>query len=406
MFPFNIVLLIILSSTAIAADVQNEGMSSGFYKFGVDLYQQCSQFESGNLVISPFSVGTSLTLLSQAANGTTYEQLRKHLYLNGEKSIVADQFRKYIELIKRSAGQSELMITNQIYVEERVQLNQNFQKVATDEFDAGIESVDFVNKNDTLQLINNFIEEKTKGKIKQIIDDEMLTADTRFVLVNAIYLKSIWLQPFPQRKRDGQFYDMIEKFYISETETVEAKFMKMSKEVWIAELHELDIAALRLDYLKSNYSFIIILPNKRTGLSTLEAQLQKINLSKIVEQMKFITYRVEIPKFKVKTKFRLNEILKNMGINEMFEPWANLSGLLNTREPLFVSQVVHQATIEINEKLIEAAAATGSASRALSGTGVFRAEHPFMYFVWDRETSTTIFSGCIKNFPTNATSKQ
>lgn len=79
-------------------------------------------------------MGTSLTLLSDAANGTTYEQLRKHLYLNGKKSVVADQFHEYVESIKKSAGQSELMIINQLYVKEGVQLNPNFQKVAADKF--------------------------------------------------------------------------------------------------------------------------------------------------------------------------------------------------------------------------------------------------------------------------------
>ncbi|XP_031622703.1 leukocyte elastase inhibitor-like [Contarinia nasturtii] len=399
MYPFNIAVLITLSCTA--AKVQIEELSRGFYKFGVDLYQQCSQSEPGNLIISPYSVGTSLTLLSEAANGTTYEQLKKHLYLNGEKSVVADQLKKYNELIKRSAGQSELMIANQIYVQQEFQLNQDFQKIAVDKFDAGVESVDFVENDETSQLINNFVAEKTKGNIKQIVNPDMFNTFTRVFLINAIYLKSIWLQPFPRygksRKGGGSFYNITEKFYISETETVEANFMKMTKKLWIVDLDELDIAALRLDYVNSNFSFIIILPNKRTGLSTLEAQLQHINLSKIVEQMKFVEHRVEIPKFKITTEFLLNDILIKMGMNEMFKKTANLSGLLSTDEPLFVSHVIHKATIEINERLTEATAASGISSRTLSGTGIFRAEHPFMYYVWDRETNTTIFSGCIKN---------
>ncbi|XP_031621063.1 leukocyte elastase inhibitor-like [Contarinia nasturtii] len=368
MLTFNIAVLIILSWTAtIAAQVQIEAMSRGFYNFSVDLYQQCSQFKSGNLVISPFSVGTSLTLLSEAANGTTYEQLRKHLHLNGDKSDVADKFKEYIKIIKRSAGQSELMIANQIYVHEGFQLNQDFRKIASD----------------------------------------MLGESTTVFMVNTIYLKSIWLQPFPRHKKPGGgFYDWKENFYISETETVEANFMKMKKKVWIVDLHELDIAALRLDYFQSNFSFIIILPNKRMGLSTLEAQLQNINLSKIVEKMKFMEYEVQIPKFKVTTELLLNDILKKIGMNDMFELEANFSGLLSTTVPLYVSHVIHQATIEINEKLSEASAATGSIHRRLSGTGIFRADHPFMFYVWDRETNTTIFNGCIKNFPTDITLKQ
>lgn len=279
--------------------------------------QQCVQSERGkNVIISPFSVATALTLLLQATNGTTYAQLKNCLHLqnnNIAKSDVADQFHNYMGLIKKSAGQSELIIVNQIYVQQKCRLNEEFREIAANRFDAGVESVNFSNTNETTQLINNFIRTKTIGKIEEFVPPGILGKMTRVFLANAVYLKSAWVQPFPlPRIINGVKLERAKRFYISETETIKVNFMAMKTNFWVVGVPDLDISALRLDYLNSNLSFIIVLPNKRTGLSSLESQLQNMNLSKIVERMSFQLYIVEIPKFKVATKLHLNDVLKKV----------------------------------------------------------------------------------------------
>lgn len=253
----------------------------------------------------------ALTLLSQATNGKTYEEFRKSLHLNGVKSVVANQSHEYIELIEKSAGQSELMIASQIYIQQEFQLNTNFQKMAINKFHTGVESVDFRKENETIELINNFVEEKTNGKIKEIVTADKITPLTRIFLVNSIYLNSTWAQPFPLRgtRRD--------KFYISETETVDVEYIGMKKSVWHTDVNELNAEALGLDYANSNFTFIIILPNKRTGLSTLEAHLPNIDLSEIVDQMRDHEHRIKIPKFKLQSEFQMNDILKKVCIYQM-----------------------------------------------------------------------------------------
>lgn len=252
----------------------------------------------------------SLTLLSQATNGTTYEELRKGLYLNSEKAVVPNTYQEFLGLIQKSTGQSELMVANRIYLQQEFQLNKNFQEVAVQKFYANVESIDFTKKNETAHLINTFVEEKTDGKIKQVVTPNTLTPMTHVFLVNSIYLKSIWLQPFPKRSTRKR------KFYISETESVETDFMFMKRRIWHTTVDELDIAALRLDYANSSFSFIILLPNKRTGLAALEAQLQNVILSKIVDQTEYKEYKVIIPKFKIESEFNMNDILKKVCVDK------------------------------------------------------------------------------------------
>ena len=252
----------------------------------------------------------SLTLLSQASNGTTYDELRKGLHLNSDKAVVANKYQEFLGVLQKSAGQSELLIANRIYLQQELQINKHFQEVAEQKFYAKVESVDFTKKNETAHLINTFVEEKTKGNIKQIVTPKTFTPLPHVILVNSIYLRSIWLLPFPRRSTRKQ------KFYINETESIETDFMFMKRSIWHTTVDELDIAALRLDYANSSFSFIMLLPNKRTGLSALEAQLHNVNLSKIVDQTKYKQYEVNIPKFKIESEFSMNDILKKVCVDK------------------------------------------------------------------------------------------
>lgn len=256
----------------------------------------------------------ALTLLSQVANGITYEELRKGLYLNSDKAVVADQFHDVFKLIEKSAGQSKLIIANQVFLQQEYQLNKDFQEIAVNKFNSGVQSVNFRETNETKQFINSFVAKKTNGKVKEFVTQLTFDENTRLFLVNSIYLKSMWEQPFPLRSSKRVFNESFynEKFYISETKTIDVQYMSMTKYFWHATMDELDAAALRLDYASSNFSFIIILPNTITGLPMLESQLHDVILSKIIDQMSFSECHIKIPKFKVESKFSMNDILKKV----------------------------------------------------------------------------------------------
>lgn len=259
-------------------------------------------------------MAVALTLLSQAANETTYEELRKGLYLNSDKAVVADQFHKAFRLIDESAGQSKLMIANQVFVQQEYQLKEDFQKMAVEKFHSGVSSVNFRDVVKTKEIINNFVAEKTNGKIDGFVKNLKFGQETRVFLINSIYLKSMWQKPFSERSSKRVYNESFykEKFYITETKTVDVEFMKMKDYFWHTTVDALDVATLRLDYANSNFSFIIILPNSRTGLSMLESQLHNVVLSEIIDQMSFSECHIKIPKFKVESKFRLNDILKQV----------------------------------------------------------------------------------------------
>lgn len=231
--------------------------------------------------------------------------MRKRLYLNSNKSITADEYHQFDKMIRKSSGEAELLIANQIYVMQGYTLKKDFEEVAA-KFSSGIESVN-LGSNETIQNIILFVEQKTRHRIKDFVKSEMIDGNTRIFLLNAIYSKSKWRYAF---KRD-QPYRI--QFYLNETQSVFVDSLFMAKVPFnTGEVKDLDSRVLEITYASSNFTFLIILPNKRTGLAGLEVKLKDYNLKKLFDQMTIIKSTIHIPKFKVQTEIHFNTILKNV----------------------------------------------------------------------------------------------
>lgn len=135
----------------------------------------------------------------------------------------------------------------------------------------------------------------------------MFNENTRTFLVNAIYLKSRWQHAFKP---------WIIRFYFNETDyvTVNSLYM-LNMDYNFGYLKELDASGLEVNYGNSNFTFVIILPNNRTGLTALEDQLKNYDLATVFDEMYITKIDVQIPKFKVETEIQLNEILQMYVLN-------------------------------------------------------------------------------------------
>lgn len=128
-------------------------------------------------------------MLSQGANGKTYQQLVTGLGINNDRAVVADQFQNYYQALQRSAGSTTLSVVNQIYLQSGFQLNQTFQNVAVEKFSSGLQTLNFADAAASAQTINTFVETKTNNKITDVVSSSMFDSTTRAVLINAVYFK-------------------------------------------------------------------------------------------------------------------------------------------------------------------------------------------------------------------------
>lgn len=249
----------------------------------------------------------SLALISQATNGTTFEEIKKGLNLNCNNTDITDKFHEFYKSINESAGKSELLIANQIYVQQGYQVKNDFKKVAAEKFLSGIESVDFGKKIETTEIINNFVKQKTNQRFKSFLKLKPFNEHDHVIFINAITFKCKWNYISKKEK--------IMSFFVSEWEWNDVRANEiLETSINYGNLTDLDAEAFEIDYANSSFSLLIILPNNRTGLPALEAQLNGYNLTKIYNQMNLTKINVQFPKFEVETEIHLSDILKNVCI--------------------------------------------------------------------------------------------
>jgi serpin B len=243
------------------------------------------------------------------------------------------------------------------------------------------------------QTINNWVEDKTNNKIKDLIPAGALDSTVRFVLTNAVYFKGRWVKQFEEADTTD------EDFMINENETVTVPMMSRTDdnaEFNYAETENLQV--LELLYQGEDLSMIVLLP-KTNNLSSVEDSLTVENLNEWRSQLVEQRVNVFIPKFTFETKYFLSQNLISMGMPTAFTPSADFSGMDGTTN-LYIASVIHQAFVEVNEEGTEAAAATaviGVMGSAPSLTKIFRADHPFIFIIQERSTGNILFLGRVVN---------
>lgn len=161
-----------------------------------------------------------MALLSQAAGGRTFDEIRDGLHLNGsDKAAVAKNFHNFDTQLQQNLGDAKFSMVNQIYVQLGRELNEDFQEVAKSQFRSGVETLNFGDRAKSAASINHFVEEHTNGKIKDLVSADSLSTDIAAILVNAIYFRANWTHAFSvERTR-------VADFYINENEKIPTEFM-------------------------------------------------------------------------------------------------------------------------------------------------------------------------------------
>ena len=252
-----------------------------------------------------------------------------------------------------------------------------------------------------MNTINEWVSEQTNQKIPTIISSRDVHDLTRLILVNAIYFKANWEKQFTKE------YTKLEDFNIAEDKVVKVPLMCLSESyAMLGFSEELKSNVVELQYVKNEMSMFIILPDdKVTNLQEVEGKLNASHIARVerafaMRQQKVVVW---LPKFKLDESLCMSETLSALGMDEMFSDGkADLSGIDGTRE-LFVSEVFHRAYVEVNEEGTEAAAVTAvrtcvtMCARPISLPFLFRADHPFLFFIRNNRTRSVLFLGKLVN---------
>ena len=354
---------------------------------GTDFTMQFLQLENNkqNMIYSPLSIKYALNMLNEGANGNTKTQI---------ENLIGN-----LSLTKYNNIDGVLSLANSAYIRDTYSkdIKQEYIKTLNDKYNAEINYDSFNNANS----INKWIENKTLGIIKNMIDDEAVQNPyTQMLLINALAIDMEWQEPF-----EDNTYG--EKFYLADGSQMNATMMhKETKSDNISYYKDQNTTVLTMDLKKyddTQLEFIAIMPEEN-----LSSYIEKFSTEDLNNIMKKTTLasktnnglEITIPRFSFEYNLKLKEDLKKLGIIDAFD--INLADFSNMAdEKLFVSDALHKANIDFTEKGIKAAAVT---AMILQNTAiieeptspeVIKIDKPFMYFLQDKNTKEIWFVGTV-----------
>merc|ERR1719402_674070 len=363
-------------------------LAYGNSKFGQSWYDVVRKSTEGNIVMSPYSASSVMAMATAGAKGKTLAEMKDTMRFPWEQAMCVG----YESIFKLLRGNDNFTLetANKMYVQDGYQLVETFTAKMREFFNTEATLTNFAKSEEATKLINGWVEEKTRDKIKDLIPTKVLNGMTRLVLVNAIYFKGDWASKFDESRTSE------EKFYVGKTETIKAKMMKQTLSVNFKYIKDLHAEVVELPYKGDRLSMYIVLPKGLAGLSDVENKLNMENVHDIFKDVSNKAKRyIVLPKFKLEQTLDMKEHFQKLGITRMFVGGkADFSGMAGAPGELFVSKIIQKAFIEVNEKGSEAAAATAVVISGRSGRRPkrFVCNHPFMFFIRDKLTEMVLFS--------------
>jgi serpin B len=356
-------------------------------QFCLDLYARLAGREE-NIFFSPYSIWTALAMTYEGAREQTAKEMQQTLHMPADHEMRRTAVKDLLETINITDADYELNTANALWTQKDYRFLQEYVGIIKEYYMGKVTNLDFVNDTEgSRKTINDWVAEKTRQKIKDLIPPDALTDMTRLVLTNAVYFKAAWHLQFEEAQTTMQ------PFFVKSEDTVSAPMMSMM-DTRFPYAETPDVQILELPYGGDSLSMLIILP-RTNDLVMLESMLDTPHVSAWTESLRLQKVDVYMPRFQLETKYTLNTTLSDMGMARAFSvQQANFSGM-GGKGGLFISKVIHQAFVEVNEEGTEAAAATGVMMETVAEwpQTEFRADHPFVFMIRDKRTRAILFMG-------------
>ena len=362
-------------------------------QLGFTVLSEAEPNKDGNIFISPTSLFMALSMVYNGADGVTKDEMAKVLQVEG---IEADELNRanasLMNLFHSSSEKIQLNIANSIWLNENFHFQDDFAKNNRDYFNAEIQEIDIFD-SESPKMINQWVEEKTNGKIEEIVDSP-LDPDLVTVLINAIYFKGDWKYEFDESQTEDR------PFYLKDGSTKDVPLMSLEEK--LAYMENETLQAVSLPYGEENeMSMNVILPKENVDLEEFQNMLTYENWQKWTSEFQVKEGTLLLPKFQLEYEATLNDMLKKLGMTTAFAKGANFGKMIQEGDPLWISTVKQKTYLDVNEKGTEAAAATSveMVTESFNMDGPFRMEvnRPFVIAITENRSNTILFLGEINN---------
>jgi serpin B len=373
---------------------------AGNTAFAFDLYHQVGAASpSRNLFYSPYSVSLALAMTYAGAATNTAAEMAKALHFTLPPASLHPAFdRLDLAIQKKPAGATgadgapfAINIADSLWGDRRVVFQQSFVDTLARDYGAALRQVDFAGQPLAAEAaINQWVAKATDDKIDPLLGPGVITSTTRFVIVNAVYFNASWATQF------GPNSTVTQPFSRADGSTVEVPMMSSNK-VATAYGKGPSWQAVELPYSGGTTSMVIVLPDAG-AFSAVEQSLSSDFWSSVASALGTSGFiALSMPRFKIHGgSVSLTPALEALGMKTAFDPSAADFTAMIPAGGTYISDVVHQAFVDVDESGTEAAAAT-----AVVGTGLaielpavtVTVNRPFFFFIRDVATNTILFAG-------------
>ncbi|XP_044290348.1 neuroserpin [Varanus komodoensis] len=384
--------LLILQSEAFSTSFPDETIA----EFSVNVYNQLrATGEDENIIFSPLGIAIAVGMVELGAHGSSLKEIRHAMGYEGLKNGEEFSFLKDLsDMTTTEDSQYVMKLANSLYVQNGYHINDKFLQLMKKYFKAEVEDVDFSQSIAIASHINKWVENHTNNMIKDFVSARDFSALTHLALINAIYFKGNWKSQFrPENTRTFSFTK-------DDESEVQIPMMYQQGEFYYGEFSDGSNEAggiyqvLEIPYEGDEMSMMIVLSRQEVPLATLEPLVKAQLIEEWAGSVKKQKVEVYLPRFSIEQEIDLKDVLKGLGITEVFSRSADLTAMSDNKE-LYLSKAVHKSVLEVNEEGSEAAAASGMI--AISRMAVLYpqviVDHPFFFVIRNRRTGTILFMG-------------
>jgi serpin B len=363
-------------------------------RFAFAFYRQLIETRGDeNILFSPSSLTTMLSMLLPAARGQTLDQMLAAMHLPPDVSQVLSQFQDLTAPVTGDAPY-DFTSANALWHEPGYPLLHDYRQAIESAFAAAVDELHMSDPQQAELVIDAWAALHTDGMIDDIVTPEFFTALTRVVLGNAVYFKGNWASPFHPD------YTYNTPFQLDDGTTVQVSMMSQQGGFRLYEGAGFRMAVL--PYEGDRFSMLVLLPNQHVGIDELAQSVTPELLDDWVAAAEEVSwYELHLPKFELSTRLEPDDLighLNSLGMTDVFSATASdLSGMTGLHDGLHLEKLVHAARIEVSEEGTRAAAVTIGMSEVLSSPPSFRANRPFLFAIRDDQAGAIQFLGQITN---------
>ncbi|XP_003787061.1 serpin A12 [Otolemur garnettii] len=356
--------------------------------FGFKLLKKLSSRDRGkNIFLSPLSISTAFAMLCLGAEDPTLAEIKQGFnFRNMPTKDLHEGFHFIIRRLNQETKNLKVRLGNTLFIDPKLQPQQKFLKDIKNLYYADAIPTNFQNLENTRQEINDYISQKTHGRINNLVKN--IDSGTMMLLTNYIFFRAKWQYEFdPKLTKE-------EDFTLESQKSVKVPMMFRGGMYKVGRDEQLSCTILEIPYLK-NITATFILPDEGK-MEQLEEALQADILSRFKTSMSERVVDVSVPRLHITGTYDLKKMLSLVGVNKIFEEHGDLTRI-SPHLSLKVGEAVHKAELKMDEKGTEGAAGSGAQTLPMETPMPVKINRPYILMIGDLLTPSILFLGKIVN---------